>query len=144
MPTEVEDTTAISTTIIDYTTKIAAFFDQTNQLAVAFEFYMQYAVIAVGVFGIAANAIVLYALIAYYKQDTKKKAINLLLINQNLLDLLACVLLVITYSLRVSNMYLTGALGYFICVIFTSEHASAIMAYGSIVNLILKFTETYF
>lgn len=154
MTTEPEDATAenfnayetasISTTIFDYTTKIAAFLDPTNQLAVAFEFYIQYAVIGIGLFGVAANSTILYALVAYHKRDTKKKAVNLLLINQNLIDLVSCVLLVITFSLRLSHMYLTGALGYFICYIFINEHISSIMAYASIINLIPKVTEIFY
>jgi len=145
MPTELEDvtaeismhTTSINATniIIDYTTKTAAFFDPTYELAITIEFYFQYAIIIIGIFGMAANALVLYALIANHAQETKKRAVNLLLINQNLLDFLACVLLVITFSLKVSNMHLTGALGYFICVIFVNENAASCMAYASIINL---------
>lgn len=145
MVSPLEDTTAeISTadetsntayTVSDYTRKSAAFIDPTWQLALTIEFYFQYAIIVLGIFGVAANALVLYALVAYHAGETKKRAVNLLMINQNLLDLTSCVLLVITFSIRVSNIYLTGALGYFLCVIFINENATYCAIYGSIFNL---------
>jgi len=121
--------------VIDLTTKTAAFFDPTWQLALTIEFYFQYAVIAICAFGMATNALVFYALIAYHAQETTKRQVNLLLINQNLLDLVSCVLTVITYSLKVSNLYLTGALGYFLCTIFISENATHCMLMASLINL---------
>jgi len=57
------------------------------------------------------------------------------MINQNLLDLSTCVLLIVTISVRVSNIYLTGALGYFLCTILVSENASYCTMYASIINL---------
>jgi len=62
------------------------FLDPWWQLALTVEFYFKYAVLAIGVVGTAANALVLYALIAHNARDAKKRAINLLIINQNLLD----------------------------------------------------------
>ena len=44
---------------LDFTTKTAEFFDPAWQLAVTIEFYFQYAVIAIGIFGMSANALVL-------------------------------------------------------------------------------------
>jgi len=60
------------------------FFDASWQLAFTVEFYFKYAALAIGVVGTAANAIVLYALIAHNAQETKRRAINLLIINQSL------------------------------------------------------------
>ena len=62
------------------------FFDPWWQLALTVEFYFKYAVLAIGIVGTAANALVLYALIAHNAREAKKRAINLLIINQNLLD----------------------------------------------------------
>ena len=129
--------------ILRVTTESAAFFDPTWQLALTIEFYFQYAIIAIGVFGTAANAFVLYALVAYHLQEAKKRAINLLMINQNLLDLSSCVLLVITFSIRVSNIDLTGALGYFLCTVFISENAAYCSLYGSVINLMTVTVERY-
>jgi len=118
-----------------YTTETAAFFDPAWQLAISIELYFRYAIIAIGIFGTAANALVLYGLVAYHVRETKKWAINLLTINQNLLDLSSCVLLIITYSTKVSNIHLTGALGYFLCTILHSENAHTCTLYASIINL---------
>ena len=122
-------------TAVNYAAKTAAFFDPGWQLVATIEFYFRYVVIAVGVFGTAANALVLYALIAHHARQTKKRGVNLLLINQNVLDLLACVLLVISCSMIVSNIYLTGALGYVLCIIFVSGNSTTCMQSASIINL---------
>jgi len=82
MSTELEDMTAenspadetannTTNTVIDLTT--SSFFDPTWQLAITIEFYFQCALIAIGIFGVAANALVLYALIAYHVRETKKR-----------------------------------------------------------------------
>jgi len=110
-------------------------FDPMWELSVTIEFYFQYAVIAIGVFGTAANALVLYALIAYHLKESKKRAINLLMINQNVLDLTSCILLIVTFSIKVSNIYLTGTLGYFLCTILLSENATNCTLNASIINL---------
>ena len=110
-PTDDVEINNVTTTI---TRKPDEFYDPTWQLALTIEFYIQYAVIVIGVFGVAANGLVLYALISHHARETKKRAVNLLMINQNLLDFTSCILLVITFSIRVSNIYLTGALWYFL------------------------------
>jgi len=147
MSTELDDPTAenlhTNTINIDLTTKMAPFFDPTHQLAITIEFYFQYAIIAIGVFGMTTNGLVLYALIANHAREMKKKAVNLLLINQNLIDLLACLLLAITFSIKVTNMYLTGALGYFICTIIISDNAISCMLHVSISNLMAITVERY-
>jgi len=131
-----------NTTTLDFTTKTDALFDPTWQLAIAIEFNFQYLIIAIGVFGTAANALVLYALIEYHLRESKKRAINLLMINQNLLDLTSCVFLIITFSVRLSNTYLTGALGYFLCTILLSENAINCASNASIINLTTASSKT--
>ena len=107
------------------TTQAAVFFDLSGWLLFAtIEFYSNYAVIIIGIVGMAANALVLYALIVHRAQESKKKGVQLLIINQNLLDFCCCVTVVICLSIRVSNIYLTGAVGYISCRIFISESAS--------------------
>lgn len=125
-------------TVIRYaakTTKTTEFFDPAWQLAITIEYYFQYALIAIGIFGMFANALVLYALIDYHVRETKKRQVNLLMINQNLLDITACFFVVITFSVRVSNIYLTGTLGYFLCTILVSENVTNCIMYASIINL---------
>ena len=107
------------------------------------EFYFAYAVIAIGIFGTAVNATVLYALIAHHVRDTKKRAINLLIINQNVLDLSCCILLVISVCIQTGNIHPAGALGYFLCLFFKNGTATLSVLYGSIINLVGLTLERY-
>ena len=62
--------------------------------------------------------------------------VNWLIINQNLLDICCCVTIVISFSTRVRNIYLTGALGYILCTVFLSTNAASCLFNASIINLI--------
>jgi len=74
------------------------------------EFYFKCAGVLTGVVGTAANGLILYAMVA--SQQHKKQ---ILIFNQNVFDLCSSLLLAITYSLRLCNIYLTGSLGYWLC-----------------------------
>ena len=63
------------------------------------DLYFHSAVIAVGVVGTAANALILYAMVAS-KQHKKQ----ILIFNQNVFDLCSSLLLAITYALRLCNI----------------------------------------
>jgi len=78
--------------------------------------YFQCAVVFIGVVGTAANALVLYGLLAS-KQHKK----HVLIVNINALDLLSCVSLVVTYALKLINIRLTGTWGYWLCATILSE-----------------------
>ena len=120
------------------------FFDLSGWLLFAtIEFYINYAVIVIGIVGIAANALVLYALIVHRAQEAKKKGVQLLIINQNLLDLCCCVTVVICLSIRVSNIYLTGAVGYILCRIFINESAALSLLSATVINLMALTIERY-
>jgi len=129
------DNVPSNTSTLDITTKTLTFFDPSWQLAITIEFYFHYVIIAIGVFGVVANTLVLYALIAHHLTESKRRAINLLMINQNVLDLSSCLMLIVTFSVRVSNIYLTGALGYFLCTLLISENATQCTVCASIINL---------
>ena len=120
-----------------------SFFDPAWLLALTVEFYFKYTVLAIALVGTAANATVLYALIANYARDTKKRAINLLIINQNLLDLSCCLLLLISVCIQIGNIYLSGALGYFLCLFFVNDTFVYCALYGSIINLVAVTIERY-
>ena len=145
----VEETTSeISATAetikhITSTRKPNEYFDPMFQLVYRVIFYIEYAVIAMGIVGLAANGLVLYALISHRSRQTKKRAVNLLMINQNLLDFTSCFLLVISYSIRVCKIFLTGALGYFLCFIFITTLTSDCALLGSVFNLIAITVERY-
>ena len=132
----------VTKAVLDYTTKTVEFFDPAWQLAMTIEYYFRYALIAIGIFGTAANALVLYALISYSAQQVKKRAINLLIIHQNVLDLSCCILLVITHSIG-DKQDLEGALGYFLCTIFVGESAMHCALYASVINLMTLTIERY-
>ena len=124
-------------------TALDGFFDPAWHLALSVEFYFRYAVLAIGIFGTAANGLVLYALCANIVQDVKKRVINLLIINQNLLDLSCCILLVITVCIQLSNISLIGTAGYFLCALFISDTTTYCVLYGSTIDLVAVTGERY-
>jgi len=139
-----ENSTANQTTISSTGEAASdAFFDPSWPLLLAVQFYFQYAVIAVGIFGAITNALVLYALIAQHVRAVKKRLINLPIINQNLLDLTCCILLVISICIQNSSIYVMGAFGYFVCTIFINNTAAHCVLYGSITNLVALTVERY-
>jgi len=102
------------------------------------KFYFGCAVVAIGVVGTAANALILYAMVAS-KQHKKQ----LLIFNQNALHLFSSVFTIITYSLKLSNIYLTGFLGYFLCALILTENLIWWGIGGSMINLAAISVERY-
>ena len=102
------------------------------------EFYFQCAVIVIGVIGTAANGMILYALVA---SDQHKK--HVLIVNQNLFDFFSSFFLIIIFSLKLCNIYLTGATGYWLCITILSECLWTWTAFGSIINLAIITVERY-
>ena len=100
--------------------------------------YFECFVLVIGVIGTAANALVLYALMAS-KQHKK----HLLIVNQNVLDLYSCVFLVITYGIKLVNIQLTGYVGYWLCMLVLNENLLWCGVYGSFINLTLIAVERY-
>ena len=96
------------------------------------ELYFHSAVIIIGVIGAAANALILYALVAS-KQHNKL----VLIVNQNALDLFSCISLVVTYSVKFFSIPLTGWLGYWLCKLIYAETILWSGISGSIINLAL-------
>ena len=76
--------------------------------------------IVVGVVGTAANALILYAMVA--SGEHRK---HVLIFNQNALDLVSCFCLVVTYAVKLGNVDLNGAHGYWLCVMILSVGRSA-------------------
>ena len=102
------------------------------------EFYFHLAVIVIGVVGIAANALILYALVAS-KQHKK----HVLIVNQNALDLFSCIFLVVTYSVKLCNIVLSGWLGYWLCKLILTEVILWWGIVGSTINLATITIERY-
>jgi len=101
-------------------------------------FYMQCAVIFIGVVGIAGNALILYALVA--SKQHKKHA---LIVNQNALDLFSSFFLVVTYSVMICDIRLTGTSGYWLCVVLLSENLIWWGTNGSMLNLAVITIDRY-
>jgi len=101
-------------------------------------FYFQCAVVVIGVVGMAANALILYALVA--SEEHKK---HMLIFNQNLLDCFTCLLLISSYSLKLRNIYLTGLGGYWLCMLFTSENLLWCSIDAAKTNLMIITIERY-
>jgi len=102
------------------------------------DFYFQIAVVFIGVVGAAANALILYAMIVS-KQHKKQ----LLIFNQNVFDLCSCLLLALTYTLKLCNIRLTGTFGYWLCMIVITENLLWCSTDGSVINLMIITVERY-
>jgi hypothetical protein len=105
------------------------------------QYIFQALVISIGTVGTLANGMVLMLLVT--SSQLKKQSVNILFINQMSLDLFGCVWLLITYSLKISNLYLTGPSGYWLCVFVVSENFIWYGLVGSIVNLVNIAVERY-
>jgi len=101
-------------------------------------FYFQYAIVVIRVVGAAANALILYAMVAS-KQHKKQ----FLIFNQNAFDLCSSLLLVITYTMQMCKIRLTGTLGYFLCTIILTKNLLWGWIVGSTINLLSITIERY-
>ena len=102
------------------------------------DFYFGCAVVIIGIVGTAATGVVLYAMVAS-KQHQK----HALIVNQNVLDLLGCLMLVVTYALKIADIYLAGSLGYWLCVTILSENLLWCALEGSVLNLAIITVDRY-
>jgi len=66
-----------------------------------------------------------------------------LVFNQNALDLVNCLFLAVSTSLSLSNLYLSGTGGYWLCVTFLSYAGSSAAYVGSQINLAAISIERY-
>ena len=110
----------------------------TSSSSRGMEFYFQCAVVVIGVVGTAANALILYGLVAS-KQHKKL----VLIVNQNVLDFISSLLLVVTYALKLCNFYFTGVGGYWFCMLLLSEGLLWCVINASKVNLMIVTIERY-
>ena len=102
------------------------------------EFYTRCAVVVMGVIGTAANALILYALVAS-KQHKK----HVLIFNQNALDLFSSLFLIITYAIMLYDFDLTKWYGPWLCKAVLSENFVWWGTNGSIINLGIITVERY-
>jgi len=102
----------------------------TSSSSLGTEFYFHCAVAVIGVVGTAANALILYAMWAS-KQHKKQ----VLIFNQNVLDFFSSFFMVVSYSLKLCNIHLSGSVGYWLCMMLLSDSLIWTGAVGSVINL---------
>jgi len=102
------------------------------------EVYFQWAVLVIGVVGMATNALILYALVA--SEQHKKQ---MLIVHQNILDLFCSFSLAITYLIKLCNVNLTGSFGYWLCKLLLSESLIWWGINSSVINLGIITVERY-
>ena len=135
----VEDQTELMTTsAVETIQQTATGSSLTSSMSRGIDFCFQCAVVVIGVVGTAANALILYAMVA--SGEHKK---HVLIFNQNLLDCASCFFLVLTYALKLGNIRLTGRSGYWLCVLVLSENFIWGPAGGSTINLAAITIERY-
>jgi len=98
-------------------------------------------IIVIGVVGMFANGLVLSALAA--SKEINKELFNVLFVNQMSFDLYSSVMLVITFFMKLFPIRLSGALGYWLCVLFYGETILWFGLNGSMLNLAAITVERY-
>jgi len=102
------------------------------------EFYLQCAVLVIGIVGTVQNAVIIYALVAS-KQHKKK----VLIFYQNVLDFACSFFLVIVYSVKLSNVSFSGSVGYWLCVLVINENLAWYPSTCGVINLAMITIERY-
>jgi len=102
------------------------------------EFYLQCAILVIGIVGTAQNAVIIYALVAS-KQHKK----HVLIFYQNVLDFFTSFFAVINYSIKLSNISFSGSVGYWMCVLIANENLAWYPSTCSIINLATITIERY-
>jgi len=139
----VSEFTSMMTTVHDCTTPVE-FTHQTSRSSMTSSssrgatFYFQIAFLVIGVVGVAANGLILYALVVS-KQHKK----HVMIFNQNVFDLVNCLFLVMTIPVELSNIYLSGTSGYWLCLILLSKAGSNVTYTGSQISLVAICIERY-
>ena len=89
----------------------------TGMTSSSIEFYFQSTLVVIGFVGLAANVLIIYAMIV---SNQHKK--QLLIFNQNLFDCCSSLFLIVVFTLKLSNIRLTGTLGYWLCMLIITEN----------------------
>ena len=126
---------AVTTESVDDVTRAATTSPSSSR---GIEFYFQWAVVVVGVAGVAANALILYAMVAS-KQHRK----HVLIFNQNVCDFFGSLSLVITYAVKLCNIYLVGSAGYWFCMLIVGEYLVWLPVLASKTNIFFITIERY-
>lgn len=101
-------------------------------------YYFESTIVFIGIVGTAANAFILYAMVAS-KQHKKQ----VLIFNQNSLDLFSSILLVIRYGAKLCRIPLVGSVGKWLCKWLLSENILWCGILAAKNNLVLVTIERY-
>jgi len=102
------------------------------------EFYLQCAVLVIGIVGTVQNVMIIYALVAS-KQHKKQ----VLIFHQNVLDFACSFFVVIVYSVKLSNISFSGSVGYWLCVLTINENLAWYPSSCGVINLAMITIERY-
>jgi len=100
--------------------------------------YYQVILLIIGIVGVATNAAIIYAMIA---SNQHKK--QLLIFNQNIFDFCSSLALIVVFTVKLCNPPLSGALGYWLCILLISEGLLWIVVNGGQLNLMIVTIERY-
>src|SRR6218665_439745 len=92
-----------------------------------------------GVIGMVANAAVLWALVS----SRRKGNTNALIVNQTVADLYSCTFLIISHSLKIPKIYLTGVWGSLLCTFIRIDSLVWVGLIASITSLVILTLERY-
>ena len=99
-------------------------------------------IIVVGIVGFFANFLLIMAL-CYSKKDRKSTA-NILIVNQSLLDLIACAMLIVRFAIKLRSYYLKDWWGLMLCKLDDNSFLQAMFAHGATAGIVVISLERYF
>ena len=112
----------------------------TSSAQSVMEFYFSCAAIFIELLGTATNGLIIYALVA---SKQHQKNVGLLIFHQNAIDLYVSFFLVVIFSLKLCNIYLTGSVGYWLCTLLLSESLVWLGTCAVVINLASITIERY-
>lgn len=112
--------------------------DESYELSTAFGL----CAIVIGIVGSVANLLDLIHVC--HKQKNKETGAYLLSVNQNVLDVIACLFLSLSYTIKQTQIFLSGSLGDWLCTLAYSDSVIWIGLTGSIANQVIVAFLLYF
>jgi len=99
--------------------------------------------VVIGLVGSVTNSLELIQ-ICHKQKKVKTGGVHLLSINQNLLDVIACLFLFLSYTMKQTKLVLSGSLGDWLCTLFYSDTVIWVGLTGSVANEVIVAFLLYF
>lgn len=99
-------------------------------------------VLFIGVVGAISNGTL--CIILAQMEFKKSGSTNTLILNQTTLDFLSCFFIVVIYSVKIQDIYLTGWSGYLLCQFILNELFLWVVLDGSVTGVVFITLERYF